>query len=100
VRFLAELIIFSGFLLLCTVPVSKINQQLRRFDKPRKWYMAAAICALTAAIIGWSSRVLVEDCLSEINDGCIDIGGQGLQFVIVGGYAVVALATWKMTKDS
>jgi len=99
-RFAAELVIFNGVLLLSTLPVASINKQLRRFDRPRKWYIAAVVCATIAAITGWSSRVLVQDCLSEINDGCVDIGGQGLQFIILGGFIVFALSTYKMTKDS
>lgn len=99
-RFLAELVIFNAACLLASLPVANINKQLRRFDKPKKWYRAAVICAVVAAIMGWSSRVLVEDCLSEVNDGCVDIGGTGLQFLIIGGYIVAALASWKMTKDS
>jgi len=100
VRFLTELVVFNALCLIAALPVAHINKQLRRFDRPRKWFIGAVIAATTAAVLGWSSRVLVEDCLSEINDGCVDIGGQGLQFILVGGYIVFALAAWKMTKDS
>ncbi len=99
-RFVAELVIFNAIAFIVAIPVVRINMLLKRFKKPRTWRIAGFVCATVAAIIGWSSRILVEQCLSEINDGCIDIGGQGLQFVIMAGYVVAALSSYKMTKDS
>ena len=99
-RFAAELVIFNALAFVAAIPVVRINRLLRRFDKPRTWRIAGVVCATISAIIGWSSRILVEQCLSEINDGCVDIGGQGTQFVIMAGYVVAALGSYKMTKDS
>lgn len=92
-RFIIEFIVFGALMFASAVPVFVVGKRLRLRVRPPIWAGSAALCALVVAIVGWSSRDLQQKCLQERNDGCIDFGGAGTQFVIVAGYVIFAVAT-------
>ena len=99
-RFIIEFVVFFGFLMLCTVPVWFVAARVKRRIAFKKWVRAAAILAFITAGLGWSSRDLQQSCLAEVNRGCIDIGGVGTQFLLLGGFATYSLGyTYLMWRD-
>jgi len=92
-RFISEFLIFFVILAASVLPLRQVSIMVKRRFSLKKWLRAAAIVAFAVAGLGWSSRDLQEKCLAENNEGCIDAGGAGTQFVIVAGFIVVALAS-------
>ena len=92
-RFITDFVIFFATMALATVPVTKVARAVRRRHNRRKWLMWAGIVAFVVAGLGWSSRDLVTACKSERNEGCIDIGGAGSQFLFVATFVMFALGS-------
>lgn len=92
-RFVIEFVLFFAFLMACTLPLQRVAVIAKRRFNQKKWIRAAAIMAFATAGLGWSSRDLQQACRAERNQGCIDVGGVGTQFLLVGGFAVFALVS-------
>ena len=72
-------------------PLARVAKLAKRRFNREKWLGAAAIVAFIVAGLGWSSRDLVTACKAERNEGCIDIGGAGSQFLFITIFVLVAL---------
>ena len=90
-RFVIEFVVFFAILMLSTFPLRRVARIVKRGYNHKKWIRAAAVVSLAAAGLGWSSRDLQQGCLAERNEGCIDVGGAGTQFLLVGGFVIFAL---------
>lgn len=91
--FLVQLVIFGAITGSSAAVAWRVAKLARRRFNTRKWAIGAGIFALAAALVGWSSRSLTNACLSERNDGCIDFGGAGTQFLLLLGYVTWALGS-------
>lgn len=99
-RFVLDFAVFFAILAASTLPRLRIARQSRRRHNTGVWLASAGAVALAAAGLGVSSRSLVDSCLQEVNDGCVDAGGAGLQFVLVAGFILVALSSaYLLTRD-
>ncbi|MFT4988777.1 MAG: protein-S-isoprenylcysteine O-methyltransferase Ste14 [Acidimicrobiales bacterium] len=92
-RFIIEFVAFFAALALFTLPLQRVASVAKRRFSQKKWIRGAAIVALVTAILGWSSRELQQECRAERNEGCVDPGAIGLQVVLIGGFALFALAS-------
>jgi len=92
-NFLIELVVFGAITGAATLFVARIHRLARRRFKRRNWILTAAAISVATAGIGWTSRDLTSKCLLERNEGCVDPGGAGWQFLLVGGFVVWALST-------
>ena len=90
-RFFTDFLIYFAITAASSYVVTRVAAHVRRRHNQRKWIMWAAIISAAAAAMGWSSRALVNDCLSERNEGCVDAGGAGWQLILIVGYVIFAL---------
>lgn len=93
VRFIIEFVVFFAIMAVSTLPLRRVSQTVRRRFNQKNWLRGAAILAFVTAVLGWSSRDLQQGCLAERNEGCIDVGGAGSQFLLVGGFVAFALVS-------
>jgi hypothetical protein len=91
--FLEALLLYGGILAIASVPVVLVARHRGREPLARKFVITAVSLGLVCALLAWTSRVLVDQCVSAGNTGCIDYGGRGFLAMVVTGYAVVALWT-------
>lgn len=92
-RFAVDIVIFFAVMALSTLPLAYVARLVKRRHNRRKWMAWAASVAVAVAGLGWSSRDLQKGCKSQNNDGCIDIGGAGSQFLLVAVFVLFALSS-------
>ena len=92
-RFLVDFVIYFAITAASSFVVAWVATRGRRRHRQRKWLKWAAVISAAAAAMGWSSRSLRDDCLSERNEGCIDAGGAGWQLILIVGYVLFALGS-------
>lgn len=90
-KFIMEFLIFFAIFAVSIWPVKRASTYVQRRFNQKKWLRAAGIAAFATAGLGWSSRNLQQDCLSERNNGCVDAGGAGTQAVLVIGFVLFSL---------
>lgn len=90
-RFIIEFVVFFVIMAASTLPLKRVSTLVQRRFSFKAWLRGAGLVAFTTALLGWSSRDLQRGCLAERNDGCIDFGGAGTQFLLVGGFVAFAL---------
>ncbi len=92
VTFLVALVIFTGILLVVSIPLLLVARRDGRFDTIRKFLVGAGVVGLLCAIGSATSDALVNKCTDAGNSSsaCIDAGTTGFQVLLVGGYAVAA----------
>ena len=95
--FITQLLLFSAITFASTLPLMKVSQIVRKPFNRRRWFGSAAIFALVAAGLAAISRNLVDSCLAERNNGCVDIGGAGGQALLLGGFVGWALLSAYLT---
>lgn len=91
--FLQALLLYGGIAAVATVPIVLVARSKRRAPLARQFIIAAAIVGGLCALLAWTSRVLVDQCIAAGNTACFDYGGKGFQVMLVAIYSIVALST-------
>jgi len=90
--FLLATLLYGGIFLLLTLPIAILAPRKGYSETPRRFLIAAVILTFLSASIVTTREQLVSQCEAVGNTACWDYGGTGLLLLLVGPYAVVALA--------
>ena len=89
--FAVAFVLFTGALLVISVPVVFLARRRGRSKTARRFLIAAGAVGLICAIVSAGSERLEGQCQTAGNPNCYDFGGTGLQFLLVAGYIISAL---------
>lgn len=85
--------LYGGILLIVSIPIVVVARRKGRAALVRRFGIAAAVVGLVCAVLAWTSRVLVDQCVEAGNTSCVDYGGRGFQVTLVTVYAAAAIWT-------
>jgi hypothetical protein len=88
--FLTSLLLFTGLLLVISVPVLVVARQRGRAGTVRRFPIAAVVTALFCATLAATAVGLEERCEAAGNPNCFDSGATGLQTLAVVVFAGIA----------
>lgn len=88
--FAVAFLIFSGLVLIASVPLLIVALRRQKARTVRHFLIAGGLVALLCAATSAGSERLVRQCREAGNPTCLDYGASGLQLLLLAGYAVVA----------
>ena len=88
--FLGSFALSTALMLLAALPLILLTRQ-RQPEKGRRFTAGAVVAGFFCGVIAATSDQFVERCRAAGNPQCIDYGSSGMLWMIVGGYAFVAL---------
>ena len=89
--FLTQLIVDAALLFAFSIPLIWVARRRGRNKQARNFLIAAAIIALSTAIILTTSDRLVQQCHDAGSSRCEDIGSTAFRGILMGGYIIAAI---------
>ena len=89
-EFLGSFALSTALMLLAALPLILLTRR-RQPEKGRRFVLGAFVAGFLCGVITATSDEFVARCRAAGNPQCVDYGSSGMFWMIVGGYAVVAL---------
>jgi nucleoside permease NupC len=88
--FVTSYVIFAGLALTLSSPATYVAWRKDRVTTVRNFVVGAFVVALPCAILDVVSERQMSQCFQAGISECLDVGRAGMQFLLVGVFAVTA----------
>lgn len=88
--FITSYVIFAVLALILSSPLTFVDWRKTRVATMRNFMIGALAIALPCAILDVVSERQMSQCLDSGIGECLDVGKAGMQFLLVGAFAVTA----------
>ena len=98
--FVTTTFLILGILAVLGLPLWYVARREGRGDTIRNFVIGAAVVAVLSGIVALTSERALEQCAAVNGRECIDPGSDGVQFVLVTFYVIVAwFVAYKLWSD-